>query len=163
LSKITSNFDREVFNEIKKNFNLLMPKLLREEILSLVANGKSPVASGRWDRPYSESYIKQINSGYYKRFAKRTSPINLELSGQMMSALVVEEKQNKIVCTFNDEIRNDEDLTNADLADIHNRRGAGKAKAIRRLLPTNEGEEFSRPIQMLFDDILRKVVRDAIR
>ena len=73
-----------------------------------------------------------------------------------------------MIVTFKDSMRSKlgnekKTITNAELADIHNRIGAGAARAIRRILPTNTGEDFNKTIQLKMDQLLRKVVKDLIK
>jgi len=102
------------------------------------------------------------------QFSKSASPVNLKLSGQLLDALEVRKKTNSMVVTFKDSTRSrlgneKKTITNAELADIHNRIGAGASKAIRRILPTIEGEDFNKTIQLKMDQLLRRVVKDLIK
>ena len=118
---------------------------LKGLILNEIENGRSPVGGfGRFVK-YSDSYLRQIKKGL---FDKKPRPVNLTLSGQLLSTLKITPKKSDIEITFTDE-----------LFDVHNKQGAGKSKVIRRMLPTNKGEQFSRSITLRFREIASQVAK----
>jgi hypothetical protein len=187
--KIKKNFDLEKrLAAIQLGFIQAAPKVIRDAILVEIGSGRSPVDGGQWDRPYSASYLASIRGDIMFRFIKKLqmvvplpgpdpvifqfdkkpSPVNLKLSGQLLEALEVRTKLNSMIVTFKDTMRrklgNEKKvISNSELADIHNRIGAGASGAIRRILPTVDGEDFNRTIQLKMDQLLRKVVRDSIK
>ena len=90
-----------------------------------------------------------IDGELFKAFRKRRSPVNLTLSGQLLDSIFSKITKEGLVIGFKDK-----------LADIHNRQGASKKKVVRRILPTQKGEKFSRVIQ---DDINVFLKRARIR
>ena len=70
--KITKNFDIDKRVEaIQKNFIKQAPTVIREAILKEIESGRSPVASGRWDKPYSRSYLASIRGDIMFRFINK--------------------------------------------------------------------------------------------
>lgn len=159
---------------------LLVP--LKLAILKDILRGVSPVAGERFPK-YSKSYKDSIrgkvqfftvsNGGAKKVIAikagrgekfptlpfvlgKRLSPVNLKLSGQMLSSLIVRKigggMTKRIEILFDDEV-----------ATYHNKLGAGKSKVKRRLLPTESGEKFNRRITRLNITLLEKSVSTILR
>lgn len=99
-----------------------------------------------------QQLIRDLNQDFHKRSSptKQVSPVNLRHSGGLHRSLQLFTKGGvttnfRLVVTFRDR-----------LADIHNRLGAGKSKVIRRLLPTNQGEQFNRKITSVLLNELRK-------
>jgi len=126
-------------------------------IIRSILRGVSPVkGKGKFKR-YSKSYINQIRTAALG-IPKNTSPVNLKLSGQLLKSFFIKgkikrKKGAELEIGFKDE-----------LADIHNRRGAGKSKVVRRMLPTKAGEQFTRrintTIQKIFQRAIKKVVAE---
>ena len=77
---------------------------------------------------------------------KRKSPVNLKVSGDLLDDLSTESTKNEVKISFDNE-----------LFDIHNNKGAGKSKVIRRMLPTKKGETFSRSITLRIREIISEV------
>ena len=123
--------------DIRVDFNKRGPQEFRKAILADMNKSISPVkGKGKWIR-YSASYIKKIQGELGITWGKQVSPVNLKLSGELHNSLKVFgvgllSKTYVLRIQFDD-----------FLADIHNRRGASKKKVIRRLLPTENGEEFN--------------------
>ena len=134
ITKIKRNFVDYVTGTYKKEFRLA--------ILDLISKGISPVAGKRKFKPYSKTYREAIERGYYGD--KRKTPVNMKLSGEMLDSLSLKANKESVTISFDDPV-----------SEFHNDLGAGKSKVIRRLLPTNQGERFSKVI----DD----KVRDALR
>lgn len=117
----------------------------KDLVSASITNGISPVeGQGRFIK-YSDSYQSAIKKNRYKEFNKKLRPVNLTLSGKMMKSLYVKKTEEGFIIGFRDE-----------LAFIHTVLGAGKVKAIRKLLP-QEGEYFSRTIT----SFLTKVVSES--
>ena len=140
--------------KIQTDYSKKLPRILKRSILSEISKGISPVRSGtkkgRWDKPYSPSYIKAIREGRIGH-GKATTPINLKVTGKLWRSLNVVQRLNSVRATFKSKI-----------ADFHNRRGAGASGAIRRMLPDRKGENFNRTIEIKMDLLLRKVVKDNL-
>lgn len=145
-------------NKAAPRFHVLIGKFLKQKILDFLIKGISPVAGFARFEKYSESYTEKIESVRKKNkklkkqgtrsnsqfSGKLKSPVNLKLSGDLHSSLeVTQTERNKTVVRFKD-----------FKAKFHNELGVGKKKILRRLLPTNSGEEFSKVIQ-------REIVKKA--
>ena len=110
-------------------------EVLIKSITREIEGGRSPVAKkGRFQR-YSESYREQIRKGALADRRKRRSPVNLKVTGELLKSIFWKQSRKGIRVGFDN-----------PLADIHNRLGASKKKVIRRMLPTNKGETFSKSI-----------------
>lgn len=152
-TKITKDLRalKEFLPNLKRSFNKEVSKELPVYIKSDISSGISPVKGrGRFQK-YSDSYRRQIDR-YYSSFGKRKSPVNMKLSGQMLSTLKAFVSGGNVKVRISDE-----------LADIHNRRGAGRSKVVRRLLPTNNGETFNTKISQNIEDLLIKIVNNTVR
>ena len=160
--------------DVRKEFSNKAPKAIRQAILRDVTKGISPVEGEGKFKKYSTSYKKAIRGqGMFRniggktvffegvedpKFAaaspiKRASPVTLRLTGQLHNALKVFTtggfaKSFRLIFDWRDK-----------LADIHNRRGAGKAKAVRRMLPTESGEEFNSTITDVIIDRLKRAAK----
>ena len=107
---------------------------LYKECLDLMARGESPVAGKSW-RAYSGIYKRKIRTEkYYRDLGKKTTPVNLHLTGDTIKSLKVRPTKSGFTTWFQ-----------SPLADIHNRRGAGSGKVVRRMLP-KRGERFKKVI-----------------
>lgn len=141
-----------IISEIRKDFNNRGPDNFRKAILADMNKSISPVkGKGKWIK-YSDSYIKAIGGELGAIWDKQISPVNLKLSGELHNSLKVFgvgllSKTYVLRVQFND-----------FLADIHNRRGAGKKKVIRRLLPTESNEEFNYGLTRVLLNSLRDSV-----
>jgi hypothetical protein len=155
MSKVKVKTD---FSKLQRKFDKLQGKALNalakkyEQAIRLeISQGRSPVdGQGRFDG-YSESYRQAIETGRYAREGKRIRPVNLYLSGEMMRSLKSTVFRNKIWIRFDNY-----------LADIHNRKGAGKSRTKRRLLPTRNGESFNQSIQADIRKVLRNIVKQIM-
>lgn len=141
-----------MISEIRKEFNKRGPNDFRKAMLADMNKSISPVkGQGKWIR-YSESYIKAIQGELGQTWDKNVSPVNLKLSGELHNSLKVYgvgflSKVYVLRVQFTD-----------FLADIHNRRGASKKKVIRRLLPTENGEQFNYGLTQ----VLLRSLRDSV-
>ena len=163
---------------IKRDYAKRLVTPLKFAILKDILRGVSPVRGKRFPK-YSKSYkdsirgrvmfftvsggggakkIIAIKAGRGEKLptipfllGKRLSPVNLKLTGEMLSSLQVRSfgstASRKVEIIFNDEV-----------ATFHNKLGAGKSKTIRRLLPTEGGEQFNRRISRLIKTLLIKSV-----
>lgn len=145
-----------LINDVRKEFEKRGPVKVKQAIVQDMIKGISPVqGGGRWKR-YSDSYKETIRGkATYRKFGgkvvkfpgrdkafmdrskptKQVSPVNLRHSGELHRSLNVFTKSKTLYVQFKH-----------FLADIHNRRGAGKSKVVRRMLPTKRGETFNRTI-----------------
>jgi len=176
---------RELLNgtyhkKVRKEFYKRGPVKVKQAIVQDMIKGISPVKGGGKWKKYSEVYKAAIKGeaflgedGEYfiirtingrpvrinveeKKLArnliqeqavstKRITPVNLRLSGALHRSLKVFITGKALGVVFAH-----------FLADIHNRLGAGKSKVIRRLLPTNRGEQFNRRINSVILAQLKK-------
>ena len=147
----------------RQEFSKRGPAKVKQAMVQDMIVGVSPVkGKGKWKR-YSKSYKdaikgkvrffrkggkvvaikpkrgKRISNNVTKNASptKQIRPVNLRLSGGLHKSLKI--------FTRGGFLRNFRliFLFKSRLADIHDRRGAGKSKVIRRLLPTRRGEQFN--------------------
>lgn len=153
--KITRNRKRFIALSLgeraKPVFFKAAKKIFKEEIISSIEGGRSPVEKGGIDpkgtsgklryEKYSESYTKAIKRG--RHGSKRLSPINMKLSGKMLKSLKIRINKESVTVWFS-----------SPIAKYHDKLGAGKKKVIRRLLPTT-GENFNAGIRKRLVNALR--------
>lgn len=155
---LKSNANRGLVQDVRKQFDRQKsPAKIKRAIVQDVIKGISPVKKGGKWKKYSKGYKKEINKNKSKRMqaaspTKRLSPVNLRLTGKLHKSLTVFTKRKALIFQFKH-----------FLADIHNRLGAGKSKVIRRLLPTNKGEQFNRKINTTIFDELKKAVDNVAK
>jgi len=139
--------------DVKKQFAGAAKRAVVNEIRKSILRGVTPVkgVTPRRFEKYSDSYKDAIESGQVVG-KSRVRPVNLKVTGKLLRDLKSKRKGTKIIVFFDNV-----------LADIHNRLGAGKAKTIRRILPTKEGEELSTNIMKNLRRILVKTVRKILR
>lgn len=169
---------RGLVSKVRQQFNKKGPKVIKRAIIQDMVLGISPVkSSSKWVR-YSSSYKEQIQgkAAFFRKGGKvvkvtdpkqveklnrdfrakqsptkRISPVNLRLSGELHKSLFSK--------TMGGFIKEPYILLigfKHFLADIHNRRGAGKSKVVRRMLPTKKGESFNRRITSTIFNELKK-------
>ena len=154
MAKVKVDFSgiKKDLQKIKNQARIEVAAELEGQIRESIAKGLSPVkGQGRFEK-YSQSYIKQIKAGRFNKESKKTRPVNLTLSGSLMKSLFTKPIRNGLLIGFDNK-----------LAEIHNKLGAGKSKTIRRMLPTNQGEEFTRSITLRMREVVRKVVNRIIK
>lgn len=149
IKKVGIKVDATLIVNIKRNFvqyiTTTYKREFREAILDLISKGISPVKGERRFMPYSESYLAAIEADRYPNKSKR--PVNLKLTGKMLDSLYIKASGDSVEIGFTDE-----------KADFHNTQGAGKKKAIRRLLPTNGGEVFTK----VLDDKVKYALKFSV-
>lgn len=124
--------------------------ILEKEITKSIERGVSPVdKKGRFDK-YSDTYLKQIKGK--KIPGKRQRPVNLKVTGDLLKSLKVKVTNKGLRISFDNK-----------LADIHNRRGAGKSKTVRRMLPTEKGEQFNRSIRRRLTEVLDHIANNIFK
>lgn len=167
-----------LIHEVRKEFRNNALKPIRKALLRDVSKGISPVEGKGKFKPYSKSYKDVIaGKGMFRKVGgktifiegvkdpilygasptKRRSPVTLRLSGQLYNALKVFTSGG-----FTERFRLVFDWRDF-LADIHNRRGAGKSKAVRRMLPTEKGEDFNREINDTILDRLKLAAKKVAK
>ena len=168
---------------VKAEYSKRLVRPLKQAILKDILRGVSPVRGKGKFKKYSKSYKQSIrgkvlfftitSGGAQKVIAikagrgetlptipfilgKSLSPVNLKLSGQMLSSLRVRRlgsaSSRKIEIVFEDAV-----------AVFHNKLGAGKSRAIRRLLPTESGERFNRRISKLTSTLLSTSINVTLK
>ena len=152
-TKVDLNIDlKKIRKAVIKSARAKMSKVLQKSIVELnIKKGISPVR-GKWKfEAYSPSYKSAINSG---RFANKKSvrPVNLMLDGDLLDSFYVDASADGFTIGFDN-----------DLADIHNRLGAGKIKTVRRMLPTNHDEKFNRSIMKIVEMELNIIINEVLR
>lgn len=157
IPRIKSSIEGELKSKIEKSndkWKSQAQDLLKEEVLSSISRGQSPVlgggnqtGGGQRYTGYSPSYSDAIKKGRYDEYGKKLRPVNLNLSGKMLESLKTVPTAKGIKIYFGSKI-----------ADYHNEEGAGKSKVIRRLLP-KDGESFSRVITQKLADLYIKLFK----
>ena len=147
-----------LIEDVRKEFALLGPTKTKQAILQDIATGISPVQGKGKLQKYSDGYIDQIEKGKFKNTigTKRISPVNLRLSGDLTRSLKAYAagvgRNFRLVLSWEH-----------FLAVIHNTRGAGKSKVIRRMLPTQKGEKFNRRITQVILSELKKATLKVVK
>jgi hypothetical protein len=150
-------FDKKIRKAVRTIGQGAPRRKIRSLVLAEIRRGKSPVKDGRWDKPYSQSYQDAIRAGRVPpKFS--TSPVNLRVSGELHRSLESIVIKNGIKLQFSDPIISD----GRRASNFHDKLGAGKAKAIRRLLPRGK-EVFIDDIMKTFKNFLRQKIRNATR
>ena len=147
--KQLDKYIKKSFNKILKLSRKELPPVLKEEIIdNHILKGKSPVdGEGRFDK-YSPSYTRQIRKKKFKKYKKRTRPINLKLSGDLIESFYIKPNwQNKFRIGFTD-----------PKAVYHDKDGAGKGKKIRRMLP-RDGEQFTSRIRRKVKNVFKNIIK----
>ena len=152
MTKVDLSAAQKDIDEFKKRAKKELVDVYKKEITESIERGVSPVkGQGRFQN-YSDSYKEAIEDGRYSRFTKRKRPVNLKLSGQLLKSLFVKVSRKGLIIGFDNK-----------LADIHNNKGVGKSKTVRRMLPTEEGEEFSRSITTRVREVLDRVAQNIFK
>ena len=117
-----------------------------------ISKGLSPVkGKGRFQK-YSDSYKDKIKfDPVLKAVGKKVSPVNLRVSGQMLSTFFTKVIKDSLLIGFTD-----------PLSEIHDQKGAGASQVKRRMLPTEPGEEFKPSISRWIRNQLEKAVREVL-
>lgn len=138
-------------NKVKKQFISDASKELKEIIIDEnILKGNSPVkGEGRYQK-YSKSYETAIRAGRYSEYGKKTRPVNLKLSGEMLDSFFIKPIPDGIRIGFSDK-----------KAVYHNIQGAGKSKTKRQLLPNDE-QEFKPSIIKRIREILLEAVNKVL-
>jgi len=158
----------------KKEAMKVMAKEIKKQILTEILGGRSPVkGQGRFVK-YSDSYKDAIDgkstfrtnkntknvfkitnpdkahdyTEIFRLYSKRKRPVNLKVTGQLLASLFSKPEGNDVKFGFTD-----------PLFDIHNNKGAGKSKTIRRMLPTEQGETFNRSITLRIREVVNAVAK----
>ena len=125
------------FSGIQSEFRKQAEKEFGKELNEKIMAGTSPVkGQGRFPE-YSVSYKLAIQTRKkYKDLGKRLRPVNLNLKGDLLDSQRVSiSDKDGVKVAYTDK-----------KAVWHNTEGAGKSKVLRRMLPTNKGEEFSQTL-----------------
>ena len=115
--------------------NLLAFRVINGKVVPFVALSNKELKTFRASKSARKSNtnirnkIKELNSGLK---GKKQRPVNLNVTGKLWKSIFTKIAGSKLAIGFNNE-----------LADIHNRLGAGKSKIVRLILPTNPGERFN--------------------
>ena len=142
----------EALKNTRKVFNPLVEQFIVPLLKEIIRKGLSPVQGEGRFKKYSKSYLKAIEGSQGDFKSKKKSPVNLTLSGDMLKETKVKKTENGLILSIDHW-----------LADIHNRQGAGKSKVIRRLLPTESGETFTREITKRLREALLQAVKIITR
>lgn len=143
-SAIKDQSRKELFKRLKGSGGII------SVIVGLIKKGISPVkgVAGRFQK-YSEAYRNRFGRGELS--GKKKSPVNMTVSGEMLDSFHLSFENNRIYLKSHGRRNN-------ELIVIHNTKGAGKSKVIRRMLPTNKGEEFTPRVST----VLNKNLKDSV-
>lgn len=116
----------------------------------------SKISGGRKQGEGETFKIQKIGGGVKGKFPlpfpnKKTSPVSMSATGQMLNSMYLEKKGSKIILGISDY-----------KAQYHNDLGAGKSKVIRRLLPTKSGEKFITNIDSRLKRLGKLAVQNAL-
>jgi len=152
MAKVNVDFGdaKEDIKKFKLKAKGRVAKSLEKEIVKSIERGVSPVKGKIRFPNYSRSYQKEIRAGRVD--GKRARPVNLKVTGELLKSIFFKITKKGVLIGFDN-----------FLADIHNRRGAGKSKVVRRMLPTNQGEEFSRSITLRMREVLNKLAKQIFK
>ena len=149
--KILKNIDKQIQRSEKELYVKGAP-LMKQEVDESIARGVSPVKGQGRFKDYSKSYKEQIRKGRFSKHQKRLRPVNLKLTGKMRKSLKARVTATGIVLFYS-----------SPIAKYHNKLGAGKSKTIRRLLPVEQGEEFSRVITNKMIKFFNRILQRNIK
>lgn len=134
---------------------------LKKEVIDSMSKGLSPVKGGGGQsggksryQEYSDLYKEQIKKqkGKFKDHGKRIRPVNLKLTGGLHESVRSRAIKFGVVIWFESE-----------LAKYHDKLGAGKSKVIRKMLPSESGQEFSRVIHKGILERLKQAILESIK
>ena len=172
-AKITKRLRALQFTELAKpRFKRIVNKFIKDEIISTIESGRSPVNKGGTDpkgtsgklrfQKYSDSYIEQM-TGKAAYFTKNGKVIRAKVDqedkelvsflketfGNKKQRPVNLKLSGKMLRSIKSRItKNGVFVWFADeKAKYHNKLGAGKSKVLRRMLPNGKKEEFNAGIR----------------
>ena len=154
MARVKTNFSaaKKDIERFRRQGKAVLKDLYEKEITESIERGVSPVkGQGRFVQ-YSESYKDEIRAGRFRDLGKRIRPVNLKLTGELLKSLIVKVTNKGIKISFDNK-----------LANIHNKEGAGKSKTVRRLLPTEDGEEFNRSITIRAREALNRIASNIFK
>lgn len=139
----------------KPNFFRLLKRFIKDEIISAIESGRSPVNQGGTKpegssgklryKEYSDSYKDQM--GKNKLTGKKKRPVNLKVTGRMLNSIKYKVTREAFVVWFT-----------SPIAKYHDKLGASKKKVFRRLLP-HDGEQFNAGIRKRIQNALAKAIQ----
>lgn len=145
----------KITEQVKPKFFRILDKFIKNEIISAIESGRSPVSNKGADpqntggglrfNQYSDSYKKSMGKG--KLSNKKQRPVNLTLTGKMLKSIRSRSGRNSLRVWFT-----------SPIAKYHNNLGAGKKKVIRRMLP-KAGEEFNSGIKKRIANALKNAIK----
>lgn len=136
-----------LLEEVREDFKKEIDKSFGQELLDLVQKGVNPVKkTGNKYQQYSESYKKQIKAGKVPG-KSNISPADLKQTGELHNSLKIDISGDNPKVIFTD-----------PKASYHNTEGVGKSKIKRRLLPDQQGEEFTLRLFQKIIESLKKAI-----
>jgi hypothetical protein len=112
---------------------------------STTTGANSPLSFGENGRSKKS---KIVTNSLASRFGKKRSPVNLKLSGEMLDSIQAVKTQNGVEVFFTDE-----------KAQWHNEGVPQNNLPARRILPTNQGEEFNLNIFRRIMDAIKSALK----
>ena len=143
LKKLQAQLKKAIRAKAKK----VLPKILKRAIIDdHILKGKSPVRGvGKFEK-YSIRYTRLLSSG---KFApKKSTPVNLRLSGDMLKSFEIKISDNGFSVNFDSELA------------FYHQFGLGHLPA-RPLLPVFDGTKYTQAITKEYDAALKKTVNSV--
>ncbi len=143
----------EIFKKIKlltkakiKKWQKEAPKTVISAMKEQISKGVSPVLGGGKFAKYSVSYKKAIKKGYYSKYGKSITPVNMKLSGKMLKSLTSRKTKQGFTVYFT-----------SKLAKIHSK----DAKTIRKVIPL-KGEKLKGSVTKKAKQMLKDLITKAV-
>ena len=165
-----SELSRHLKGETLEKYNTAREKSIREWgqqmkeelkslILETISRGQSPVQGGRGQTggqarfyQYSAIYSDQIRRGRYRQYDKKLRPINLKLSGGLHRSIKTISLKDGFKIWFT-----------SVLAKYHTIEGAGRSRIKRKMLPVDQGDEFTRLINKGLVDKFKTILTSNLK
>lgn len=152
LKELTTDKLKQAIENANRQWTAVMATELKTTIVKTIQSGMSPVEGvGRY-KGYSESYSEAIREGRYRQYGKKLRPINLTLSGTMLRSIKARQGKDNLTIYFS-----------SPIAKYHDEEGAGKAKVIRRMLPSKPNEKFSRTIWTNIIERYNRILKQQLK
>lgn len=148
---------------LNEQFKSKLGRAIVDETKALIASGVSPVRSFGRFIGYSQSYLNQIRSNQ-RRFAEKTTrPVNLNLSGKMLSYYTFQSLTGMSIKVGIIGAPTDVQA----YADAHQNGNPSGNLPTRRMVPESAGEEFAvsiqRQIKEVYSDWVSAIVQKSNR
>ena len=152
LKELTTDKLKQAIENANRQWTAIMATELKNTIVKTIQSGMSPVEGfGRY-QGYSKSYSEAIREGRYRQYGKKLRPINLTLSGTMLRSIKSRQGKDNLTIYFS-----------SPIAKYHDEMGAGKSKIIRRMLPSQPNEKFSKTIWTNIIERYNRILKQQLK